>query len=168
MIHCDEIKKYYSLAIDKQATENLIDKIDKLKNDRRPFFLDLNDFYDILYWKLYNQFYRLKRFILKNTDDEIKSVTKNIFNIQINDEKQLTELRLKKLDALPAVGIPVASAILAITYPEKYCVIDFRIWRQIFNEKRTTFTIKNYLDLLNEVLTISKRCGLTPQKVDLA
>jgi len=45
-------------------------------------------------------------------------------------------VRLGLLVALSGVGVPVASAALALTEPQQCCVVDFRGWRAVFEEKR--------------------------------
>src|SRR6266545_3698550 len=53
------------------------------------------------------------------------------------------------LNVLHRVGIPVASAILALAKPDKYAVIDFRGWRQIFARKKNSFSTRDYLTYLH-------------------
>lgn len=64
--------------------------------------------------------------------------------------------------------MPVASAVLALVFPEKYAVIDVRVWRQIFGEEKTTFTLADYQRYLPEVKRLASELGWTVQEVDLA
>jgi 2C-methyl-D-erythritol 2,4-cyclodiphosphate synthase len=66
------------------------------------------------------------------------------------------------------VGVPVASAILALVFPEKYSVIDFRGWRQVFGEERTTFSVSDYRRYLTEIQKLAQELGWIVQEVDLA
>jgi hypothetical protein len=72
------------------------------------------------------------------------------------------------LVALPGVGVPVASAVLALTDPERYCVIDFRGWRTVFDEERTAFSIRDYLRYRGEVARVAVNLGWPVQETDLA
>jgi hypothetical protein len=72
------------------------------------------------------------------------------------------------LVAIPGVGIPVASAILALSDPQRYCVIDFRGWRALFCEERTAFSVKDYLRYREEVAHLAVDLGWSVQETDLA
>ena len=67
------------------------------------------------------------------TNDEaaIQKITKQILK-EKNESNQI-KLLLKgnSWGRLKGVQIPVASAILTVIYPEKYCIIDFRAWRAL-------------------------------------
>ena len=78
------------------------------------------------------------------------------------------ELRVGLLCTLRGVGVPVASAILALVYPEEYGVIDFRVWRQVFGEERSMFSISDYKRYLHEIHKLAKELAWTVQEVDLA
>lgn len=66
------------------------------------------------------------------------------------------------------VGVPVASAVLALVFPEKYAVIDFRGWRQVFGEERTTFSVSDYRRYLREIRRLALELEWCVQEVDLA
>ena len=72
------------------------------------------------------------------------------------------------LRSLPGIGIGVGSATLALTLPERYCVIDFRGWRALFSRDRRTFGLGHYLDYVHEVSRLATELGRHPQEVDLA
>lgn len=50
----------------------------------------------------------------------------------------------------------------------KYAVIDFRGWRQVFSEERTTFSISDYRRYLREIKRLVAELGWLAQEVDLA
>jgi hypothetical protein len=56
-------------------------------------------------------------------DSLIEQVTLFAFSVHHHDEKYKTELKIKALSLLKGVEVPVASAILALCYPEDYCVL---------------------------------------------
>ena len=84
-----------------------------------------------------------------------------------NKEYEL-ELRFGLLCVLRGVGVPVASAVLALIFPEGYGVIDFRGWRQIFGEERSSYTIADYKRYLAELRHLADELGWPVQEVDLA
>ncbi len=45
---------------------------------------------------------------------------------------------------LKGVGIPVASAILTVIFPEEYCVIDYRVWRTLLWMHSDMHNLENY------------------------
>lgn len=97
-------------------------------------------------------------------------MTRSAFAVNNQNEAWETEQRLRSLVKLNGVGIPVASAILTLCYPDKYSVIDFRGWRQVFGEakKYSNYSYKEYCEYLFEIKQIAIRFDLTPQEVDLA
>ena len=72
------------------------------------------------------------------------------------------------LSALEGVAVPVASAILALTEPERYCVIDFRGWRAVFGGSQTAFTVTDYLRYRCEVARLAAKLGWPVQEADAA
>jgi thermostable 8-oxoguanine DNA glycosylase len=149
-------------------TYNLIQKIEKLKKERTPLYLNKPEFEEILIWKLRTQYARQRKYREKNTNEIIQKITRTAFEIKHADWQYETELKLNILIALRGVGVPVASAILTLCYPEKYAVIDFRIVRQLFGKPKTNFPIRKYLEYLNTIRNIAKKYEVTPQQVDMA
>ena len=80
------------------------------------------------------------------------------------------ELRIRTgvLTALPGVGVPVASAILALVDPETYGVLDFRAWRQVFPKKRVDYSVSGYLRYMQKIWPLVDELQWTAQEVDLA
>ena len=104
------------------------------------------------------------------TGNQIIKITKSAFSIQYNDKDYETEQRLKALIKLHGVQVPVASAILTLCYPEEYCVIDRRGWRQIFDndKKKTYYTLKEYIKYMTIIKRTALEFGVTPQEIDMA
>ena len=168
MINADVIRAYRRTAADFDETEHLKEHLHLLKQVRSPFYLDLDDFDRILRWKLRQQYARQKSLRSKNTEDIIRDITCLAFNISHEDEDYELELRLRLLTALRGVEIPVASAVLALCYPEQYAVIDFRVWRQMFGVEKRNFSINDYKRYLKEIKRLAAELGWLPQEVDLA
>jgi hypothetical protein len=72
------------------------------------------------------------------------------------------------LSALDGVDIGIASAIMALTFPEDYPVLDFRGWRQAYGEARQNFGISHYARYTETCVHLAVRLGAFPQEVDLA
>ncbi len=59
--------------------------------------------------------------------------------------------RVTMLRVLPGVGMGVASAILALCFPEQYAPIDFRVWRQLSDSELSMFEIPEYRRYLKKL-----------------
>ena len=152
--------KEYSL------TQTLLNQFEHLKKERSSFYLTESEFYEILKWKLRNQFHRQSKIRERNSDENIREITKLAFAISNPNADYEIELKIKLLSCLNGIGIPVASAILTLCFPEKYAVIDTINWSAIYNEKRTMFSIKHYLKYLKYLSQIAKNKKLSIQQVD--
>lgn len=165
-----EIQNLINQADDNLETNRIIAKIENLKKNRNPFYLNSAEFDEILKWKLRSQYKRQEKIRKNNTEENINLITKMAFQLKHKDEDIETKLKINTLLLLDGVGIPVASAILTLCFPENYSVIDFRNWRQIFNSlnKKSSFTINEYNEYLKIIRQLSKNFGLTTQQIDLA
>lgn len=165
-----QIKGLIKRADDKGITRNLINKFVELQKIRIPFYLTLDDFDEILHWKLRKQYRRQLKFRERNTDQNVQIITKAAFEIKHHNSDIETELKIKVLTALSGVEIPVASAILALCNPNLYSVIDVRNWRQIYSgvTQKTSYSIKEYNDYLKIIRELADKFSLTPQEIDVA
>ena len=155
-------------ADDNQETIKLISHFQKLKSQRKPMFLDKSDFDSILKWKLRSQFGRQLKLRQLNTNEIIQKVTKLVFAIEHPDNNYETELKLKILASIKGVEIPVASAILTLTSPDKFAVVDFRVWRQLFGEKKSYYTTTDYFKYIGRIKELSDKYDLKLQQIDMA
>jgi len=131
-------------------------------------YLTLDEFDRVLQWKLRGQYGRQRERRKANTDDVIRVVTGAALSIEHPDKDYEIELRFGILCTLRGVGVPVASAILALVFPERYAVIDFRGWRQVFGEERTAFSVSDYKRYLREIQNLAQELEWPVQEVDLA
>jgi hypothetical protein len=159
---------YRTAARDYGETRELIDRLRALRHTRRPMFLTLEEFKEIAHWKLDRQLGRVARHYRPLTDEVIRTITQAAFSLYHENERLELELRFGVLSAVPGVGMGVASAVLALVYPEDYAVIDFRGWRQLFGERKDKFNIGDYHRYLTETIDLAVRLGWYPQEVDLA
>lgn len=145
-----------------------IDKFEKIGSERRPMYLKAQELEEILKWKLRGQFGRKSKVREKNTDENIEKITKAAFGLTHSDFEIETELKINTLRVLYGVGTPVASAILAMCFPQKYAVIDFRNWRQFFDEKKISFSVSDYLRYLRELKIYAKNFSIPIRDMDMA
>ncbi len=168
MITADIIRAYRNNSDDFKETDEIKQYLSSLRKLRKPLYLNYQEFDRILKWKLRDQYGRQEHIRQENTDIIVKDITTLALNISHEDSDYELELRLNVLVALRGVAIPVASAVLALTYPEYYAVIDFRGWRQIFGFDKRYFTISDYKLYLAEIQNLANELGWLPQEVDLA
>ena len=149
-------------------TEQLKAKLAQLRYARQPFYLNAEEFEEILEWKLGQQMGRQRKMRTANTEEIIRPITGVALSISHSDQEYELELRVRTLCVLRGVGVPVASAILALTFPEKYAVIDFRGWRQIFGEERKVFFVSEYKRYMTEIRRLASELGWLAQETDYA
>ena len=158
----------YKTAIDYEDTEAIKAELSLAKEKRQPFYLTAKELDRILKWKLRSQYGRQKELRKANTEENINLITKMAFSISNSDPEYEIELRFGILCLLKGVGVPVASAILALSFSDQYMVIDYRVWRQVFNEEKNNFSISDYKKYLQEVKRLAEELNWTLQEVDMA
>lgn len=164
-----ELRALRTASPDFEGTKRLKQRIQLLYTARHPFFLAQPEIDDIFRWKLGSQYGRVRARLRANTDAAYRVATQACFSYHEPDAwgREL-ELRVRFLMAVPGVGLGIASAILALVEPNRYCVIDFRGWRSVFDETRTSFTVVHYIMYLERVKALAKMLSWEPQEVDLA
>ena len=168
MITAAELAHWRTASVDLEATERLRGEFALMREQGGALSLGLSDLERILEWKLRSQYRRTASYRTLLTDSIVRQVTAVAFAVQHADEQFETELKVRLLCTLPGVGVGVASAILALTHPERYAVIDYRNWRQVFDEERTTFSLGQYVQYLSRIRDIAAQLRWLPQEVDLA
>ena len=168
MITADEIIHLQRQTSDYYETEILKSKLADLRAKRRPVHLTLEEFEEILRWKLGSQYGRQKKRRSANTDEVIRRVTGLALEIKHPDMEYEIELRIGILCALRGVGIPVASAVLALVFPESYAVIDFRVWRQLFGDSERGFSVSDYKRYLKALDDLANQLTWPIQEIDHA
>ena len=158
---------------DWKTSEALKTHFAEAKLRRHPMFLTQDEFFEVAHWKLISQYGRAARFLEQNTAERIERVTAMAFGFSDPDEDFMTAAHVSILRLLPGVGMGVASAILALCYPERYAPIDFRVWRQLFGTDLNAFELSEYRrnmarlrELVAELRDIDPEGGWTVQLVD--
>jgi thermostable 8-oxoguanine DNA glycosylase len=128
---------------------------------KKKRFLTFKDFYQICMWKSA----RPKTKYITNKK-RIKEISKRA--LKEGDENK----RIKILCELNGVGIPTASAILAITYPEKYAVIDIRCLETLDNllniKINKNISVNTWIKYTQIMRTLAQENNITPRELDMA
>jgi hypothetical protein len=129
--------------------------------------LTLELFNEIVKWKLDRQEGRTRHTRgPKVTEDLLREITICAFGLRHTDRDSLTRARLMVLQGIPGVGMGIASAILALTFPDENGVIDDIVWKVIYGTKKESFWIADYRKYLEDLLSASSTLGWPPQEVD--
>lgn len=167
MVEASVLVPYRNGPEDYADTEELKGKLKRLRAERKPFYLSASELDEILRWKLRGQYGRGEALRVGNTDEVVRAVTTGALSISHDDLDYLLDLRVNILCAIRGMGVPVASAVLALVFPEDYCVVDFRGWRQVFGEDKRTFSLRDYKRYLNEIRKLQAELpGWSVQEID--
>ena len=112
------IKKHYSKNEHLQTAE----LIKKLLPVKKRGWLNKDELIEICRWKSPRAIWHIK----SNNQTLIKKQTHLAFSTRSE------ELKIFELTKLKGVSIPMASAILMLTNPKRYGVIDIRVWEVLF------------------------------------
>lgn len=141
------------------------DIVEKLSYVKVKGYMTKKEFLEICMWKSP----RPKRFYERNTPEKIKKISSEALNAVSESHK------IKILTELAGVRIPTASAILAITNPERYGVIDIRVWQTLYyygivdsNKAGINFSIENWLDLTLILRNLAEKYNSTPRAIERA
>jgi hypothetical protein len=135
---------------------------------RRPFLLTAAEFDDVLRWKLRGQFVRQRGLREGNTEALIRMLTQTACALKHSDPEYELELRFGLLGTLRGVGVPVASAVLGLVFPQNYAVIDYRGWRQIMGDEQSAFSLPDYKRYLAAVSELATELAWDLPTVDVA
>jgi hypothetical protein len=134
------------------------------RNSSAELSLDL--FNRIASWKLGRQEGRTRRFRTKVTNDFVRKITNCAFSLVHADRESLTRVRLNVIQGIQGVGMGIASAVLALTFPEQYGVIDDRVWKVIYAEDKESFSLSDYHKYLDDLLAGATQLNWLPQELD--
>lgn len=149
MITAADLRPYKGSA--SAEAVDLLALIAQLRRERAPFYLTLTEFDRIVRWKLRRQYHRTRSQRDTWTDHEVRDVTREALDQPSLAERDDVDRRVDRLCALSGVGMGVASATLALTFPDDYATIDRFNWPLLFDEERTTFTRGHYKRYLSEI-----------------
>lgn len=146
-------KKYLDLYNQEEYLFNFIGP--KIK---KRGFINFQEFFKICMWKSVRQ----KNNYRKN-EQTIKKITKNAF--KESDERK----KMEKLCELKGVGIPMASAMLTVVFPDKYAVIDIRcieMLNKLNQNIKKHISLNVWLEYLKIIRSLAADNNLTPREID--
>jgi hypothetical protein len=124
MIKADDIRHLRTASPDYAETEALKAEFLKQRAGRTPFSLTAEELDRVFRWKLRGQYGRQSAHRGRNSGTTYGTVTEAVFRVVGPTLEYETVVRLGLLIALPGVGVPVASAVLALTEPHQ------SLWRE--------------------------------------
>ena len=134
-----------------------------LKDVKARGYLNDDEFVLIGMWKSPRQ----KHNYIKNSSGTIKDVTKESFKTIDEREKVIILTRLK------GVSVPTASAILTLTDPENYGVIDIRVWQALYKyglvKNRSSgvgLSPDDWTEYLDIIRSLAKKYGTSSRAVE--
>jgi hypothetical protein len=140
--------------------------IQELQTVRQRAYLNQEEFLKICFWKDPRQLRR--KDWTAHSDETLMDTSKRAFAQTEEAQKILWLCRLK------GVGVPVASAILTLCYPEQYGVIDIRIWQLLhaygevdYDEQGDKLTVLHWLDYLPKIRSWAKSFETQARLIEL-
>ncbi len=162
------VERLKNLPIDEdfESLESLRGEYSRKLSLRKEKYLDAKEFEQIICWKLDTQAHRSKQLRLANIDGLVVPITKAYFNLKSENFEYETEIKIKLLTSLKGVGTPLASAVMAITEPQKYCIVDSVLWEFIFHQEKSSFTTNDYLKFHKVISELSQRLDKDLQRAE--
>jgi hypothetical protein len=126
-------------------------------------FLSKEELINILKWTSP----RPLRFYKQNKENDVIYITR-LALAQSDDA-----LKIHILSALKGVNYPSASAILMFDNPEKFPVLDIRVWKQLYkgklvndNARGMNFTLDQWRNYLYIIRSLSTHYGLSSRQIE--
>ncbi len=137
--------------------------VKKLSDARLRGFLRKSELIDVCRWKSP----RSIRLIKSNPEQRIRDITAKAFRTPYEKRK------LELLTSLSGVSIPMASAVLMLTDPKNYGVIDIRVWELMHkigtvnsNPNGKNFTFKQWYRYLSILRHFAKKFRVKARDVE--
>ena len=158
------IEKIFDLRLpnDPDPAQGLIDRLLHIKQQA---YFNKQEFLRMCSWKSP----RPRRLYQSNSSAVIRRISFKVFAAESEKEK------IELLTSLKGVGIPTASAILTLTDPQAYGVIDIRVWQLLyqFGAVRTRpsgagFSFDNWLEFLERLRYWAQKYNSSVRDVERA
>ncbi len=154
------IRKFFKFGLEDAKTSVLIQSLSIARKRR---FLTKDQLVEVCYWKSP----RVVRHIRSNSPAQIRAQTKKAF------ESRSERFRLECLTSLSGVGVPMASAVLMLTNPKRYPVIDIRVWKLLHeigavstNPRGSNFTFDEWSSFLTVVRQYAKKYKVSARAIE--
>ncbi len=134
---------------------------------RRRGYATVRDLVEMGRWKFRGLWPKKHIAELKtNNGQVIRTVTGIALTLR---DRQAIEL----LTVLNGVGVPMASTILTMVFPNKFAVIDVRAWAALYTlglvrQDKRTFTAADYALYMRIVRRLARKNHISPRQVDMA
>lgn len=107
---------------------------------------------------------RIAGLIERNSSADVEKALRFAVNPRTSERSAI-----ETLCRVNGIGIPVASAILTMVYPNKYTIIDFRALESLgVKEGRGQDTVEYYLDYLNACRVLAREHHVSLRTLDRA
>ena len=126
---------------------------------KKRLYLNFDEFYKICMWKSP----RPKKYYLSNKNT-VRKITRKSFSL--NDDL----LKIKELCKLNGIGMPTASAILTVVFPDKFGIIDVRCLEELNNlghKIKISMSPKTWLEYIEIIRSLAKENNVTPREIDM-
>lgn len=156
MSNLEKYLKYYSLE------DYLFNDVHK--NFQKRGHLTPEEFFAIVIWKSNRAKTNVKRGI-KKSKKTIHSITSEVFQAKTPEQK------LTVLTSIPSIGIPMASAILTVCYPDDFTVADYRACAALKNLGEEiignpTAKISTYFEYLEKCKKLARKYNFSLRNFD--
>lgn len=143
--------------------KNTIKLIQELQEVKERWYFTKDEFIKMGIWKSP----RPKIFYNQNSENDIIEISKKVFSSHSEIEKIIYFTRLKW------INIPASSAILMLTDPNNYWVIDIRVWQVLFlywlvkhNPKWISFDANDWIDYLEHIRYYAKLFNTSARNIE--
>ena len=133
-------------------------------NFQKKHFLTAEEFFAIVIWKSN----RAKTKVLKGIKEDGRTVEK--LTKDVHQENDL-EKKVEILNSVSGIGIPIASAVLTVCYPDIFTIVDYRA-SQTLNELGRNFkgdpttSVSVYMEYVETCSQFAKKEGLSLRDTD--
>lgn len=156
----------YANSADWRKTEDLKARIGAFRSRHPNEGLSFDLLQRLVDWKLRKQRGRTEKHRKALTEGLWKGVTRCALALEHSDPNLLASVQVGVLASLPGVGIGLATAVLALTFPERHAVVDYRVWKVVFGQDKRKFTPLDYVSYLDAVRPFANEVGWPVQKAD--
>lgn len=159
----EELIKENINSPDNKEDERTSDYIEEFEDVKNRGFLFKKEFVQIGIWKSP----RPQKLYEENSEEDIKEISKIVFS---TDNERI---KASVLITLTGINIASASAILMLTDPQNYGVIDIRVWQILYlygvvnhNSEGKNLTINDWLEYLAFLRKYSKEFNVTARTIE--
>ena len=109
------VRRHLSTQEDASTAELVV----RLRAAKRRGYVTVSELVAVCYWKSPRAIHRIR----SNSPARVRAATRSALSARSEDR------RLEFLMDLSGVSVPMASALLTLLHPEKYGVLDIRVWQ---------------------------------------